>query len=224
MPLADIQEDIPAYFRRAAISAAIGSARSFYAHLERWRKRKEKVEAKGKKKFKDRPPVPPRSWNKSVTIYAGMHKERTDSSICIKVWTGTCWSWVRLHITGRDIPEDFETCSPQLVRRGEHWYLHTPIEKKLKNPLTIKKQIETNPDTKICAIDLNMDGALAVCTIRDVEGSVLATKFIGSGQRANGFRKLYLGRIAHKRSQTGIIEQGVQDNADLWRKIRNYDE
>jgi putative transposase len=77
---------------------------------------------------------------------------------------------------------------------------------------------------KICAIDLNMDGALAVCTIRDVEGSVLATKFIGRGQRANGFRKLYLGRIARNRSQTGIIEQGVQDNADLWAKIRNSDE
>jgi putative transposase len=224
MPLSDIQEDIPAYFRRAAISAALGSARSFYGLLSRWRRRKEKAEAKGKRKFKDRPPVPPRFWNKSATLYAGMHKERTDSSILIKVWTGSCRSWIRVRLTRRDIPEGFATCSPQLVHRGEHWYLHTPIEKKLKNPLTIKKQRETNPDTKICAIDLNMDGALAVCTIRDVEGSVLATEFIGSGQRANGFRKLQLGRIARKRSQTGIIEQGVQDNANLWAKIRNYDE
>jgi IS605 OrfB family transposase len=229
MSLADIQEDIPAMFRRAAINAALGSARSFYGNLARWQKSKAKSEAKGKK-FKDRPPVPPRAWNpqrghgKSATLYAGMRKERTDSSICIKVWTGTGFSWVRLHITGRDIPEGFETCSPQLVHRGEHWYLHTPIEKKLKNPLTIKKQIETNPDIKVCAIDLNLDGALAVCTIQDAEGSVLATNFIGSGQRAKGFRKRLLGRIARKRSQTGIIEQGVQDNADLWRKIRNYDD
>ena len=224
MPLTAVQEDIPAMFRRAAINAALGSARSFYGLLSRWRKRKEKAEAKGKRKFKDRPPVPPRTWNKSATLYAGMHKERTDSSILIKVWTGSCWSWVRIHLTGRPIPEDFDACSPQLVQRGDHWYLYTPIEKKLKNPLTIKKQIETNPDTKVCAIDLNLDGALAVCTIRDVEGSVLATKFIGRGQRANGFRKLHLGRIAYKRSQTGIIEQGVQDNADLWNKIRNYDD
>ncbi len=104
MPLSAVQEDIPAMFRRAAINVALGSARSFYGNLARWRKRKEKVEAKGKKKFKERPPVPSRSWNKSVTLYAGMHKERTDSSILIKVWTGSCWSWVRLHITGRDIP------------------------------------------------------------------------------------------------------------------------
>jgi transposase len=110
------------------------------------------------------------------------------------------------------------------VRKGKQWYLHTPVEKKIKSPVKIGKQIKTNPDIKICAIDLNMDGALAVCTIRDAEGSTLATKFIGRGQRVNGFRKLQLGRIARNRSQTGIIAQGKQDNADLWKKIRNVDE
>jgi len=223
MPLTDIGEDIPAMFRRAAINAALGSARSFSAHLDKWRKRKEKTEAKGKK-CKERPPIPPRAWNKSATLYAGMWKERMDSSICIKVWTGTCWSWISVRLTGREMPDGFQFCSPQLVHRGDRWYLHTPIEQKITSPVKIEKQIKTNPDIKICAIDLNMDGALAVCTIRDAEGSVLATKFIGRGQRANGFRKLQLGRIARNRSQTGIIEQGVQDNADLWAKIRNYDE
>ena len=63
MPLCEVQENIPAMFRRAAINAALGSARSFYSHLARWQKSKEKAEAKGKK-CKDRPPVPPRSWNK----------------------------------------------------------------------------------------------------------------------------------------------------------------
>jgi IS605 OrfB family transposase len=223
MPLSEIGEDIPAMFRRAAINAALGSARSFSGNRARWQKRKEKAETKGKK-FKERPPVPPRTWNKSATLYAGMWKERTDSSICLKVWTGTCWSWIRVRVTGREIPEGWSLCSPQLVRKGKQWYLHTPIEKKITSPVKIEKQIKTKENMKICAIDLNMDGALAVCTIRDVEGSVLATKFIGDGQRANGFRKLHLGRIARNRSQTGIIEQGVQDNADLWAKIRNSDE
>ena len=223
MPLCEVREDIPAMFRRAAIHAALGSARSFYGSRARWQKRKEKAEAKGKK-FRERPPVPPRTWNKSATLYAGMWKDRTDSSICIKVWAGTCWSWISVRITGREIPEGYTLCSPQLVCKGKQWYLHTPVEKKITSPVKIEKQIKTNPDIKICAIDLNMDGALAVCTIRDVEGSVLATKFIGRGQRANGFRKMQLGRIARNRSRTGIIEQGVQDNADLWAKIRNYDE
>jgi hypothetical protein len=67
-------------FRRAAIHAALGSAKSFTTHLEKWRKQKEKTTAKGKK-FSIRPPVPPRSWSRSVTLYAGQWKERTTKSI-----------------------------------------------------------------------------------------------------------------------------------------------
>src|SRR5207302_9727943 len=104
MPLSQIQEDIPAMFRRAAINAALGSARSFYSHLGKWRKQKEKATAKGKK-FTERPPVPPRSWNKSATLYAGQWKERDGSSIMIKVWTGNVWSWIKVRITGREIPD-----------------------------------------------------------------------------------------------------------------------
>jgi putative transposase len=187
MPLTSVQEDIPAMFRRAAINAALGSARSFFSHLSRWKKAKAKAETKGKK-YRVRPPVPPRTWNKSATLYAGMWKERVGSSVTIKVWTGTCWSWIQVHTTGRELPEGFELCSPQLVHRGGRWYLHTPVEKKMKNPIKIEKQIKTKSDTRICAVDLNINEQLAVCTIRDVEGSTLATLFIGGGQRVSGFR------------------------------------
>src|SRR2546430_17224376 len=44
IPLSDIAEDIPAMFRRAAINAALGSARSFYSNLSKWRSRREKAE------------------------------------------------------------------------------------------------------------------------------------------------------------------------------------
>jgi len=125
LPLGAQREDIPAMFRRAAINAALGSARSFSAALLRWQKHKEKALAKDKK-FHERPPVPPRTWNKSATFYAGMWKDRTDSSVTVKVWTGSCWSWIRVRITGRAMPEGWQLCSPQLVHRGGRWYLHTP--------------------------------------------------------------------------------------------------
>jgi putative transposase len=80
MPLEEIAEDIPALFRRAAINAALGSARSFFSHLATWQKAKAKAEAKGKT-FPERPPVPPRTWNKSASLYAGMWKERSEYSI-----------------------------------------------------------------------------------------------------------------------------------------------
>jgi putative transposase len=223
MPLSKIGEDIPAMFRRAAIHAALGAARSFSSHLAKWRKRKEKALAKGKK-FHERPPVSPRTWNTSATLYAGMWKERTNSSVVIKVWTGTCWSWLKVRITGQKLPEGCEMGSPQLIRRGKQWWLHTPVEKRFSSPLPIEKQVTTNSETKICAIDLNLDGPIAVCTVQTAEGTILATRFIGGGKEIAGFRKRQLGRIARNRKKTSIIALGEQDNADLWRKIRHRDE
>jgi putative transposase len=223
MPLSEIAEDIAAMFRRAAINAALGSARSFSANLGKWRKRKEKATAKGKK-FHERPPVPPRSWNKSATLYTGLWKERAGCSIMIKVWTGSVWSWVKVRITGRVIPSGVELGSPQLIRKGNQWWLHTPIEKQFKSPGKIEKQITTNEQTKICSVDLNINKHLAVCTVRTVEGSILATTFLSGGRRVNGLRKKLLGRIARNRRKTGICASNEQDNSDLWSKIRNTDE
>jgi putative transposase len=222
IPLEEISEDLPALFRRAAINAALGSARSFFSHLQKWRKRKEKAVAKGKT-FTERPPVPPRTWNKSVSFYAGQWKERTPSSILLKVWTGACWSWLKVRITGRELPTDAQLGSPRLVRRGKQWWLHTPIEKRFARPAKIEQQVTTNLETTMCAVDLNLDDHLAVCTIQTVEGTILATTFIGGGQEINGFRKQQLGRIARNRRRTGIIAEGEQDNADLWRKIKHID-
>jgi hypothetical protein len=168
MSICAIAEDIPAMFRRAAINAALGSAKSFYSHLKKWRKRKEKALAKGKP-FRERPPVPPRTWNKSAPFYVGQWKERTQSSIVLKVWTGACWSWLKVRITGRDLPAGVELGSPQLIRHGDRWWLHTPIEKAFASPAKIEQQVTTNPDTKICAIDLNLGESIAVCTIQTVE-------------------------------------------------------
>jgi putative transposase len=223
MPLSEIGEDIPALFRRAAIHAALGSARSFYSHFSRWKKRKEKAQARGKQ-FTERPPVAPRTWNKSALLYAGQWKERTSSSIVLKVWTGRCWSWIKVRITGRALPVAGEMGSPSLIRRGNHWWLHTPIEKQFSSPPTIEHQVTANTATRICAVDLNMNEHLAVCAIQTVEGTILATRFIEGGREISGFRKQLLGWIARNRRKTGIIVEGEQDNVHLWGKIKHVDE
>lgn len=223
MPLSEMEVGIPAMFRRAAINAALGSARSFSSHLQKWRKRKAKAEAKGKR-FQERPPVPPRTWNKAASLYAGMWKERAENSIVIKVWTGRCWSWIKVRITGRELPADVELGSPQLIRKGNQWWLHSPVEKHFKSPGKIEQQVTATAHTRICAVDLNINEHLAVCTIQTVEGSILATTFIGGGRRIAGFRKQQLGRIARNRHKTGIIAEGQPDNTHLWNKIRSVDE
>lgn len=223
MPLAAIVEDIPAMFRRAAIHAALGSARSFFAHRKTWQARREKAQAKGQK-FTERPPVPPRTWNKSATLYAGMWKDRTTTSLVLKVWTGTCWSWLKCRLLGRELPPATKAGSPQLVRKGKRWWLHTPVERSIPSPPKIAQQVTMNPDTKICAVDLNLERHLAVCSVQTAEGTILATRFLSGGQEIAGFRKKLLGRIARNRSQTGTMAEGEQDNQALWRKIRNADE
>src|SRR5260370_1138640 len=122
-----------------------------------------------------------------------------------------------------DIPAMFELGSPQLIRHGNKWWLHTSIEKTFTAPPKIVEQV-TKPQTKICAVDLNLDQHLAVCSVQTVEGTIIATRFIGGGRAISGFRKKLLGRIARNRSQTGIIAENEQDNADLWRKIRHRDD
>ena len=229
LPLDNIAADIPALFRRAAINAALGSARSFSSALKKWRVRKEKYEARpthpGKKSkpFRERPPVPPRTWNKSAPFYAGQWKDRQDQSIVLKVWTGSCWSWVKVRTLGRDIPTGYALGSPQLVWHGNHWWLHTSIEKTFTAPPKVAEQV-TSAQTRICAVDLNLGEHIAVCTVQTVEGTILATRFLGGGTEIAGFRKCTLGRIARNRSQTGILAENEQDNADLWRKIRHRDD
>ncbi len=49
MPLTDVESNIPAIFRRAAINAALGSARSFFSTFKKWHTAKAKPGANGKK-------------------------------------------------------------------------------------------------------------------------------------------------------------------------------
>jgi putative transposase len=224
MPLASsIPADIPAMFRRAAIHAALGSARSFVTHLEKWLKQKEKAQACGKK-FTIRPPVPPRRWNKSVTLYTGQWKERTQRSIMLKLWTGSSWAWIKCGIQGPDFPAEWDESSPALVQEGHHWNLHTAVQKKFSTPGKVETILRTNSETRICSVDLNITKHLAVCSILTVEGTVVATRFIKGGKQLHGLRKRQLGRIARNRSKTGMIAEGEQDNAARWAKIRALDE
>lgn len=224
MPLSDaIVADIPAMFRRAAIHAALGSAHSFYSHLEKWRQQKENARAKGKKST-IRPPVPPRRWNKSVTLYAGQWKGRTKKSIMLKLWTGSSWAWIKCGIRGQKIPDQWDVASPTLVQDGGHWKLHTAIQKKFTAPAKGAQQVTSGSETRICSVDLNISKHLAVCTILTVEGTVVATRFIAGGKPLHGLRKRQLGRVARNRSKTGIIAEGELDNAALWAKIRALDE
>ncbi len=228
-PLDEIVPYCPAYLRRAAINAARGAFKSFYSNLKRWRKQKAKFETKGKK-FYDRPPLPPRRFNQNVTFYnSGMSKERTVDSIMLKLKASDSqakndWKFIKLKLSGRQIPEGWQAGSSTLVRKGRKYWLHTPIFKKMPKPDKAIEQVAGNPTLRICSVDLNINDALAVCTIREADGTVVAATFIRGGRKLHDRRKRLLARIGLKRSQTGIIAEGETDNKRLWEKLRHIND
>ena len=230
MPLAEaIPEHIPALFRRAAIHAALGSARSFHSNLERWRQQKAKAEEKAKSKgkpskFHARPPVPPRRWNKSTVLYDGMWDEFDGHTVLLNVWTGVSWTRVKFQVSGRPVPAGWKMGSPQIVRRGGRWHLHIPTTcHKFKFPAKVEKQLADQKKMRICAVDLNINDCLAVCTIHSADGAVVATLFIRGGRELQHCRKRALGRVARNRSRTGVIREYQSDNAKLFRYVRAID-
>jgi putative transposase len=220
-----VQADIPAMVRRAAINAARGAFKSFYANHRRWQKQKEKFAAKGKQ-FHHRPPVPPRAFNFNLPFYAGMFKDQTERSLMVKLYSGTSWQWTRLPLAkpGRPFQAGWEAGCPVLIQRRGRCYLHTPLKKKLEKPVKAGEQVATNPDLKVGAIDLNLGDTQAVCTIVQADGTAGATLFIRGGAFLHARRKRLLGKVALKRSQTGGLAEGEQDNKQLWAKIRAIEE
>lgn len=228
LPLSEVADSFPAMARRAAIHAALGSARSFQSNLEGWRQRKERAEEKAQRKgqrcsFHERPPVPPRRWNKGVVLYKGMYQSLGDSAVLLKVWTGQAWGWARFGLSGREVPPGWKVGSPQVVRRGQGWGLHVPATKEgFVYPAKAERQLRES-SARLCAVDLNINDALAVCTVQEADGTVVATRFIRGGEELQGRRKRALGRVAVKRSQTGVIGSFQEDNARLFRYIRDVD-
>jgi putative transposase len=152
-----------------------------------------------------------------------MWKERTAHRIMLKLWDGKTWRWVRFRLWARDLPEGWEAKSPQVVQKGRRWWLHTPVENTFPKPAKAERQVKTNPDLRICMVDQNINDALAVCTIRQADGTVIATRFIRGGRKLHSRRKRLLGTVARNRCSTGIIAEGEEDNANLWAKIRAID-
>lgn len=214
--------DIPAMFRRACINTAVGSARSFFTNLKKWREKKARVETKSKK-FNDHPPAPPREWNRHIVFYAGQYKGYTGKVIMLKLFDGKTWRWVKFHLTGRQVPDGWEAGCPHVVIKKKRIELHFPVEKEKPKVKKVAEQVK-DPTLKICAVDLNIGDRMAVCGIFKSDGTQVATRFIQGGDNLNGRRKRLLGIIATKRSLTGSLKEDEQDNKDLWNKIRNIED
>jgi hypothetical protein len=88
---------------------------------------------------------------------------------------------VHLAKPSEPISEGWQAGCPVLLKRRGRFWLHTPLEKKFETPAKAVDQVATDPQLRLCAIDLNLGDTQAVCTIVQADGTVGATLFIRGG-------------------------------------------
>ena len=160
-----------------------------------------------------------------MVFYAGMWKQATNGRITLKLYDGQTWRWVRFRVQGPSLLATWDRGSPQAVRHGSRWWLHVPLRRTFPHPQKAAVQLAADPAPLLCAIDLNINDALAVATVQRVDGTVVGSRFYGEAEtKLHGRRKSLLGRIACNRRRTGIIAAGEPDNTILWSTIRHLDE
>jgi IS605 OrfB family transposase len=219
----------PAIFRRAAIKKALGAYKSWRSNFARWliqcEKFKERVAKKKKKAILPRPPLLPRSYNYNPTFYSGMWKEDTGETIVLKLWSGTSWEWVKHAYRGYSLSPQWEKSSPTIILKDNKITLNWTMERYTKALGAIAKQVADNAGLRVCAVDLNLDGVVAVCTIlnSDGKGNVreVATRFVKGSARHQHRRKRLLGLDAIAKSKTNATETQPSMNSRLWRKLKN---
>ncbi|ADG06356.1 transposase, IS605 OrfB family [Kyrpidia tusciae DSM 2912] len=104
---------------------------------------------------------------------------------------------------------------------GVRYALHIPMEKSVDKPRKAEEQRRANPQMPVVTVDLGANRLAVMGAF--VEGRLAATRFV-DGRALNHRRHRLLTVIHRKRAQSGQLQPGVQDNANLWNKIRNLDE
>ena len=197
---------VPLYFRRAAINAAIGLARSYQTSLENWYMQPK--QGKG---------IPSQAHriHCSPVLYKQMYREFGEKSIQIKVFNGKKWVWVTYPYTGRKIPKEGNVLSPTLKVEKKAAYLHVPVKKKIEDIYTIRERLKQ--ETKICAVAFPDSDTLAVCVSMKKDGSVIDDFFIHGGKEREGRRKEVLDRLEKsRRSRKNIIQKTIKQDDIKW--------
>ena len=219
----------PMVLRRAAIKKALGMFKSWQTSFQSWQNKcdlkRKKAAPQGKKAKLPRPPLLPRKFNSPVTLYKGMYKEDIGGSIMLKLWTGSSWAWVKHGYQDYELSDEWVKSSPTLVIKDQIITLNWCYEKLVKSNGKIPEQIKNNGGLKICSVDLNLDGDIAVCSILSVEGTGRVTEvdklFIKGNKRHQHLRKRLLGKDAVAKSKTNSSKTLINANANIWRKLKN---
>ncbi len=192
--------DCPQPFRRAALAKAIGIYKSWHSNYQNWQVREvNRLTKPGKPAKKHRPPTLPTELRLNATLYAGMFKDDERRSIVLKIVVKGAWKWVKFSYQSPQYPQGWTLSTPTLVTQanGSVW-LNWVIERYQTATGGLTKVMQDG--NRICAVDLDLDRALAKCAIYDVEvnGELReVARMTTSGHAAHAaLRKSRIGKIA----------------------------
>lgn len=219
----------PSYFRRAAISAALGAVSSYRAQLKAW----ETAGRKGRnpKLTAERSAMP-------VFFRDGM--SRFDAMLAggcgfveLKLFTNNDWVWVSIPCRQQDVKYlarqwgEVKASAPTLVLerkpKGRHTcYLRFAFEE--QRSLSLRDA--ALEEQTVLAVDLGLNSD-AVCSVMKSDGTVIARKFINFPIEKDHLNHL-LNRIRRLQREHGAKTGGTHEwelarrlNADLSRKVAN---
>jgi IS605 OrfB family transposase len=200
----------PCYFRRAAISSAIGKVSSYRSLKDNWLEEKNQAELKSKK-FTKKIPKFQLNHNEFPVFYKGNMFERIDANFVeIKLFIKNDWVWKTIQVKPISLEKryllNWKVCSPKLIHIGKKYFLATSFEKEIK---LNKAKIE---DRIIISVDLGLTNS-AVCSAMKSNGTVIDRLFINQSVEKD--------RLDHKLKQVKMAQKefGKIQAPTLWRKI-----
>ena len=202
----------PSYYRRAAITFAVGQVSSYMTRYRDWQS--------GKRARRDA--KPPR-FNSNAGCYPVLYRGQCYKMLAIervgiKVFTGTDWIWVTTKIARvreRHLTGSNKMMSPSLIFNENACHLSVPFD---CHP--VKRELSNN----VVAVDLGINSTATV-TVVNFNGTVIHREFIHPGRDIDR-RDVRLKSISTKAKKTmgkgGKLHKGF--SRSIYRKCHNINE
>jgi IS605 OrfB family transposase len=203
----------PSYYRRAAISFALGQVSSYMTRYGEW------VSGQSRKRRDAKPPILNPNAGCYPTLYAGQcYRIDGFGEISLKLFNGKEWIWTTVQVLGlrhrHEIPTN-KMLSPSLIFNDRHCHLSVPFECKPE---------KTERSENVTAIDLGIN-TTATVIVATLCGTVIHREFIHLGRDIDR-RDKRLKSVSMKAKKTmgtgGKLSKGFCSN--IYRKCRNINQ
>ncbi|MDD6674336.1 MAG: transposase [Lactimicrobium massiliense] len=198
----------PSYYRRAAITQALGIVSAYQSALKNWKENGCKGEVPKLDSCSHRMPALYRG-NTYKPVIDKETGEVLPYAAKIKVFRNNDWVWDTVRLSKTDVDylnkrgRNGEISAPVLEKKHGCWNLRFVVTE------TIELSAKPVSEQKICAVDLGVNTD-ATCSVMDSKGTVLARKFIMRGREKDS-----LSNALHRVSVFQSLH-GSHDSGRLW--------